>query len=149
MVGVRLMSYMDRISPQLRPRCLKLPPNIISLLNCYRKHQNQEKELLGNKWKEHNRLSTRWNGAPMYPESPMHYFQKFCKRTGIRYVNIHSWRHFAATCMVFGGTDVKTVQSVLGHSAPSTTINLYLHSFQTAQVRAMDAIATALDRKAE
>jgi len=49
--------------------------------------------------------------------------------------------------MVFAGTDVRMVQSVLGLSVASTTMNLYLHSFQKAQVMATEAIATALERK--
>jgi len=85
----------------------------------------------------------------MFPNTPELFFGRFCKRTGMRFVNIHSWRHFAASCMVFAGTDVKTVQSILGHSSATTTMSLYLHSFQKAQVMAMEAISTALDRKAE
>ena len=41
-------------------------------------------------------------------------------------------------------TDVKTVQSCLGHSTPVTTLQIYLHTFQQAQARAMNAIAEAL-----
>ena len=41
-------------------------------------------------------------------------------------------------------TDVKTVQSCLGHSVASTTLNLYCHTFQSAQAAAMEAVADAL-----
>ena len=39
----------------------------------------------------------------------------------------HGWRHTAATVLVSGGTDIKTVQTRLGHSTPAITLALYVH----------------------
>ena len=44
-------------------------------------------------------------------------------------LNIHSLRHTAASLMTAGGTDVATVASILGHSQPSTTLDIYTHAF--------------------
>lgn len=46
--------------------------------------------------------------------------------------------------MIESGVDVKTVQACLGHSEPTTTMTCYLHSFQSAQAAAMDAVANAI-----
>ncbi|MBR1832756.1 MAG: tyrosine-type recombinase/integrase [Ruminiclostridium sp.] len=52
--------------------------------------------------------------------------------------------HLNASLLVNAGVDVKTVQSCLGHSTPTTTLQIYLHTFQSAQARAMDAVAEVL-----
>ena len=49
--------------------------------------------------------------------------------------------------MIESGIDVKTVQACLGHSEPTTTMTCYLHSFQSAQAAAMDAVANAIKIK--
>ena len=48
--------------------------------------------------------------------SPYKFYEKFCKRTGLRFVNIHSFRHFNASIMILKGVDVKNVQACLGHN---------------------------------
>ena len=63
----------------------------------------------------------------------------------MRYVSRHSFRHFHASALISNGVDVKTVQSGLGHSSPTTTMTTYLHSFQTQQALAMDAVANMLN----
>ena len=45
------------------------------------------------------------------------------------------------------GTDVLTVSRALGHSQSSTTLNIYAHTFSTAQAKASEAIANALPLK--
>jgi integrase len=45
-------------------------------------------------------------------------------------------RHIAASIMLNHGIPVMTVSSILGHSQPSTTLNMYGHHFNTANVQA-------------
>ena len=136
--------YTDTPKTQSSRRSIKLPVEIIRFLQNFREHQNTEKELIGDKWEENNRLFTQWNGAPMSTNAPCAYFRRFCKRTGIRYVNIHSWRHFNASVLIFKGVDVKSVQSHLGHSSANTTLSIYCHEFQAAQAVAMEALTSVI-----
>ena len=41
---------------------------------------------------------------------------------------MHDLRHFAGAQLIAAGVDVKTVQTRLGHSRPSTTLNVYTHA---------------------
>lgn len=59
---------------------------------------------------------------------------------------LHDLRHTAATWMLAGGIDVKTVATVLGHSAASTTLNVYGHVVAGAQAKAVAAIDERLAR---
>ena len=52
------------------------------------------------------------------------------KKNGLpQELNVHSLRHTAASLMIAGGTDVATVAGILGHSQPSTTLDIYTHAF--------------------
>jgi len=73
-------------------RSLKLPNEVVALLHNYREHQQKYIESLGDKWVGTDRLFTKWDGTPMFPNTPSLYFGRFCKRTGMRYVNVHQWR---------------------------------------------------------
>lgn len=40
----------------------------------------------------------------------------------------HSFRHAVATLFIANGVDIKTTQTILGHSQASTTMNIYVHA---------------------
>lgn len=50
-----------------------------------------------------------------------------CPKHGFSGVRFHALRHSFATRCIESGCDYKTVSSILGHSAISTTLDLYVH----------------------
>ena len=67
---------------------------------------------------------------PMTPTTFTYRFKLILKKNGLpRELNVHSLRHTAASLMIAGGTDVATVAGILGHSQPSTTLDIYTHAF--------------------
>ena len=67
---------------------------------------------------------------PMTPTTFTYRFKLILKKNGLpEYLNVHSLRHTAASLMIAGGTDVATVAGILGHSQPSTTLDIYTHAF--------------------
>ena len=67
---------------------------------------------------------------PMTPTAFTWRFKCILKKNGLpQELNVHSLRHTAASLMIAGGTDVATVAGILGHSQPSTTLNIYTHAF--------------------
>ena len=139
--------YTDTPKTKSSNRILKIPYELVLKLLKYKEWQNKYKAGIGSKWVENDRLFTKWNGEPMGMRSPYKFFEKFCKRTGMRFVNVHSFCHFAATAMILNGVDVKTVQACLGHNDANTTLNIYAHSFQEAQARAMNSVAECILKK--
>ncbi len=125
-------------------RSLKLPENVIDVLREYKAEQNKQRLLMGDRWVNSNKIFIAENGAPMGVDSARHWLTKFCKRNGLRQVNVHSFRHLNASLLIMNGVDVRTVSAALGHSQTSTTLNIYAHSFQEAQARASETIANAL-----
>ncbi len=136
--------YTDTPKTNSSLRIIKVPDVIIEKLRDFRKMQNDYKDSIGSKWIENDRLFNKINGEPMSLRSPYKFYEKFCKRTGLRFVNIHSFRHFNASIMILKGVDVKTVQACLGHNDATTTLKIYAHSFRKAQAMAMDSVADCI-----
>ena len=128
-------------------RSLKLPDGVLDVLRQHKTEQNKQRLLMGDRWQNSNRIFTAEDGAPMGVDSARHWLSKFCKRNGLKTVNVHSFRHLNASLLISSGVDVKTVSAALGHSQTSTTLNIYAHSFAEQQARASETIANALPLK--
>jgi integrase len=112
-------------------RKISLSNTACILLRQYKAWQNQEKLKLGDRWTEHGRLFTQWDGNPISPDTITDWFGKFIKRSNLPHVTLHSLRHTNATLMIAEGTDVCTVSQRLGHSNTSTTLNIYAHALKS------------------
>ena len=60
-------------------------------------------------------------------------------------LNVHSLRHTAASLFIASGTDVGTVAGLLGHSQPSTTLNIYTHAFDKNKKAASQIMQSSLE----
>lgn len=72
---------------------------------------------------------------------------RWCESHHIPFYGLHAFRHFAATQMIGSDIDVRTVSAVLGHSKPSTTLNIYSHEIDQLKTTAVDVIAGAIQNK--
>ena len=61
------------------------------------------------------------------------------------YLNIHSLRHTNASLLIAGGADVATVAGLLGHSQPSTTLDIYTHAFDKNKKAASQVLQEGLE----
>ena len=69
------------------------------------------------------------------------------RSTEVPRVRLHDLRHFAATTMLLNGIDVHTAAGRLGHARASTTLDIYAHYTQPADLRASDTLASSLDKR--
>lgn len=136
--------YTDTTKTRKSKRVSKMPASIMNLLRQFKAEQDEEARRIGTKWEDHDRLFTKWNGAPMNPQTPFEWLKGYCERIGIPFRNIHSLRHLHASLLIFEGVDVVAVSEDMGHSVVGTTLNLYSHMFQEAKARNCDAISNAL-----
>jgi len=137
--------YTDTPKTATSRRSLKLPAHVMETLQSLQEWQEKYRELCGGSWVDNDRLFTTYNGETMATTAPRDYFQRFCKRNGIRYIKPHAFRHFNASILINSGVDIVMVQAALGHSTPITTLRVYSHAFNNAKTRAMEAIANAID----
>lgn len=132
-------TYTDTTKTKSSQRSLKFPQHVMDLLREFKAEQDEEREKLGSKWEDHDRLFVKWNGEPMYHTTTYSWLRKFCEKNGMRFCDIHSLRHFYASALINEGVDAAAVSSALGHSAIGTTTSIYCHVFQQAQARASEA----------
>lgn len=138
--------YTDTTKTAKSQRTLKLPESVFTVLQQHREEQAQERLLNGDRWTESDRLFVDSNGKPMHPNTPYSWLKKFCESTGQKFLGIHHFRHLNATLLINSGVDASTVATSLGHSQTSTTLNIYTHTFEEAQVKAGKAVADALEK---
>ena len=138
--------YEDTLKTKSSQRSLKLPGVVFNILRKLKTQQANDKIMLGSKWDYNfpDRIFTTYDGKPMNSNTPYNFLVKFCKRTGMKQVNVHSFRHLNASLLINNGVDVRTVSSCLGHSQTSTTLNIYAHSFEEAKAKAMESVADVI-----
>lgn len=137
-------TYTDTTKTEQSKRTLKLPQEVMDILCELREFQLRQADIFGDKWVESGRLFTKETGEPQHPNTSYHWLEKFCARNGLPFYGLHSFRHLFASLLVGNGVDIVTVSGVLGHSAVSTTSNIYCHMLEDARVRTSDTVASAL-----
>lgn len=81
-------------------------------------------------WMDYNNLSRWWRG--------------FRAAHGFDGLKLHELRHTAATLMLGNGADIKTVQTRLGHSTSSITLDFYAHAIPANDRAAADLMGRIL-----
>ena len=67
-------------------------------------------------------------GQPMnYSNMVQRYYRKALKDAGIPQIRFHDLRHTYASLLLAQGENIKYVQTQLGHSSPTVTLNVYAH----------------------
>jgi integrase len=80
---------------------------------------------------------------PISPDTVSHYVRRIATKAGVD-THLHGLRHFAATQMIGGGHDVRTVAGRLGHRDASTTLKVYSHFLPERDRDAADFLGKAL-----
>jgi integrase len=83
---------------------------------------------------------------PMNPDSVTHCFGHLARQLGVR-ARLHDLRHYAATQLIAGGMDVRTVSGRIGHAGGgATTLRVYSHFQAAADRRAAELLDRTLKR---
>lgn len=103
-----------------------------TLLNEYRQQCEYETATYDEREMTDNDYVFRRHGEalPMTPSTFTRRFKLILRKHGLPdNLNVHSLRHTNASLLIAGGADVTTVAGLLGHSQPSTTLDIYSHAF--------------------
>lgn len=63
---------------------------------------------------------------------------------GVPRVSLHGLRHSMATAAMQSGCNLRVLQSILGHTSPSTTAAIYVHVCVSDQLQALDTMARSM-----
>ena len=119
--------YTDVTKTEKSQRFIKIPKELSKLLKLYQ--NSQQFDFRNRKGKgldivKTDRLFTQANGKPMHPNTPYKWLERMCQ--------------------INAGIDAVTVSATLGHSTPTTTLNIYSHCFEENKTKSVDIVNTAL-----
>ena len=67
-------------------------------------------------------------GGPMnYSNMVQRHYHQALKKAGIARIRFHDLRHTYASLLIHQGENIKYIQTQLGHSSPTVTLNIYSH----------------------
>ena len=137
-------------------RILTVDPSVIQRIKREKARQAQNKLRLGSDYKnEKNLVFTNDYGRFINPRVLLKAFKKRLAAVGLpSTMRIHDLRHTFATQSFHNGDSVVEVQTNMGHTQASTTLNVYAHcteEMNTNSVRRMGEFIKSLnlDEKAE
>ncbi len=113
----------------------------IAALRRHKVAQATERLRLGPAWEDSGFVFVTPKGGPIDSDNlrNRHYYP-LLKRAGLSRIRFHDLRHTAASLMAAQNVHVKVIQTMLGHSRASTTLDTYLHAFPDMQQQATEAI---------
>lgn len=129
-------------------RKIYIPQRLIDILKEYRQRYWLNKLRYGKEFVDEGYIVSKQNGEGFTPQGISNNYQRFMKRHSneIRYLKFHGLRHTYASVLIEQGENVKTVQHNLGHSDVALTLQIYSHSYESAQKRAAENLENTIDR---
>ena len=121
-------------------RTVPIPTNIISELKFHQSRQSLEKALCGNAYEDNNLVFATPLGTPIDSRNLTKAYKRLLIKHNIPYKKFHSIRHSYATRLFEANVPIKTIQTLMGHSSITVTMNIYTHVNETLKVKAIDAI---------
>jgi len=112
-------TYTDTPKTKKSRRTVAIPQSVLDVLKQY------TQVCLSGEW-----LFTIDGKHVLATNTPSYWTANACKKAGVKAVTPHSFRHFYASLLIGEGEDVSTVSASLGHSAVSTTLDIYTHAFE-------------------
>jgi integrase len=108
-------------------RTIPIPADILEELQRHKRRQAQERLLLGQAYEDHGLVFCAANGKPLDPVDFYRRFVRLLLRAGLPARRFHDARHTFATLMLELGESPKTVQTMLGHTTITMTLDIYSH----------------------
>lgn len=125
-------------------RRVPLPSVVVAALVAHKVRQDEERKEAANVWTETGMVFTTAAGTMVDPRNLLRVVEVAAKAAGIEDVGAHTLRHSAAVGLLEGGTHIKAVADILGHSSVAITGDIYGHTSDDAARAAIDGLGVAL-----
>lgn len=137
--------YIYEETPKSRAakRTVQLDSETIVALAMMKNTQDKAAETIGAWVSEY--VVTDIDGHPIRPQTLTRRFQSESRAAGLPIIRLHDVRHSSATMQLNEGVPVHVVAGRLGHSTPSTTLNVYAAFMPSADGLAADVMGSKLD----
>lgn len=125
-------------------RIVAIAPSIMRLLRAQKRKQAEDKLRAGSLWVNTDYVFTNEIGDHVSPHTVYHRFKAAAAKIGRPDARFHDLRHTYAVSCLRAGDDTKTLQSNLGHSTITTTMDIYAHVIDEMKQRSADRMETYL-----
>lgn len=105
-------------------RDISIGDKLLSLLKDEYKRYCTDRDRLGIDFVDSNYVIRQKNGKPYSPDSLTQKWERFCEANQLKHIRLHDLRHTCATAMLGAGVEPKVIQTRLGHSDISTTVDI-------------------------
>lgn len=134
--------YEETPKSRAAKRTVTIDEDTVIALAELRNAQEQAARIIGGWVSEF--VATDLDGKPIKPEALTRRFQSASKAAGLPVIRLHDVRHSSATLQLNEGVPVHVVSGRLGHSTPSTTLNVYAAFMPSADELAADVMGNRL-----
>ncbi|MDP6064404.1 MAG: site-specific integrase, partial [SAR202 cluster bacterium] len=124
-------------------RSVALSPSAVSVLESMKTRQIEMRLKAGPAWKQADYVFTTDNGVPIDPDNLSHEFRHIVDEAELPKGTFHGLRHSFATALLTANVHPAVVQSALGHSSITLTIDTYSHvmpGLEEAAARRIDEV---------
>ncbi len=128
-------------------RKIFIPEKLISVLKEYRQRYIENKLKMGKDFADKGYVVSKPDGEPFSPQGISNNYLRFMERhkDKIRYLKFHGLRHTYASVLIEQGENPKTVQHNLGHADVALTLQIYSHSYESAQINAAEKLNNTIN----
>jgi integrase len=125
-------------------RRVKVPQYIIWLLAEHKKRQDKLKTDCPGVFNHNGAVFTNTTGGYQYASVVNKKVKEVVMSAGLPKIHLHTLRHSHASVLINSDIAAKAVSDRLGHSTVGTTLNVYTHMFEEAEVKAMQSVEMRL-----
>jgi integrase len=127
-------------------RNIALDADTAAVLRAHRDRQELERKMWGQGWVSTGLVFTREDGTELHPATVTARFHRLVRDADLPPVRLHDLRHGAATLALAGGTHLKVVSEMLGHSSIGITADTYTSVLPEVARAAAEAVARLVPR---
>ncbi|WP_425043990.1 tyrosine-type recombinase/integrase [Primorskyibacter sp. S87] len=121
-------------------RTIPVPAPVIGILRQRRQTQREERMKAGPAWQDHGLVFADPIGQPLNLDTLSATVRRIKLDLGLKGQPVHGLRHLYGTSQNKIGTDVATIQAMMGHSRSTTTLDYYIHADDDQKSDAADAM---------
>jgi integrase len=125
-------------------RSITINDNDIAELKRHMHKLEEEKELAGEMYQEHDLVVRTSIGKPVFADTIGKMFRREVRRLNLTPIRFHDLRHSHASLLLIKGIHPKVVSERLGHASVTITLDTYSHLLPNMQEEATKGIADLL-----
>ena len=127
-------------------RRITLPRMSLSVLQAWRRRQDEEFLRLGRGRDDQRHVFTREDGDWYSPRHVSKLFRDAIRISGVTSISLHGMRHTHVTHWLRDNVNIKVVSARAGHSSVAFTLDTYGHLIEGIEAAAADVVETWFPR---